>query len=101
MSHFSETLVYLRKRENMSQQELADKLGVVKSSISMYENGARKPSFETLEAIAEFFNVSLSTLVGDKQNQTSLTEDEARLIEWWRTLPEEKKKAILTLSEYS
>lgn len=31
----------------------------------------------------------------------SLTEDEARLIEWWRTLPEEKKKAILTLSEYS
>ncbi len=29
----------------------------------------------------------------------SLTEDEARLIEWWRTLPEEKKKAILNLSK--
>lgn len=29
----------------------------------------------------------------------SLTEDEARLIEWWRTLPEEKQKAILNLSK--
>lgn len=102
MSHFSNTLVFLRKREGLSQQELADKLGVVKSSISMYENDARKPSFEMLETIADFFNVSMSTLVGDREKTNdTLTDEEVRLIEWWRTLPEDKKKAILTLAEHS
>ena len=55
MASFKEMLKYLRMRENLSQSELADKLGVAKSTISMYEVGKREPDFETLEAIADFF----------------------------------------------
>lgn len=66
MNRFSDMLSYLRKREGWSQQELAGKLGVAKSTISMYENGARKPSFEMLEAIADLFNINMSTLVGQE-----------------------------------
>ena len=64
MGTFADMLSYLRRREHLSQQELAEKLGLAKSTISMYEKGARKPSFEVLEAIADYFNVNMDTLVG-------------------------------------
>lgn len=64
MSGFSEMLAYLRKREGLSQQELADKLGVTRSRIGMYETAKREPDFESLEAIADFFNVDMDYLLG-------------------------------------
>lgn len=64
MASFSEMLKYLRSRESLSQSELADKLGVAKSTISMYEVGKREPDFETLEAIADLFNVDMNFLLG-------------------------------------
>lgn len=64
MSKFSDTLVYLRKRDKLSQQELALKLGVSRSVVGMYETDQRMPSFEVLEAIADTFNVNIDFLVG-------------------------------------
>lgn len=64
MALFKEMLKYLRGRENLSQAELAEKLGVAKSTISMYEVGKREPDFETLEAIADLFNVDMNFLLG-------------------------------------
>lgn len=64
MSKFSDTLVYLRKRDNISQQELANKIGMSRSIIGMYESDQRMPSFEVLEAIADVFNVNIDFLVG-------------------------------------
>lgn len=64
MSGFSEMLTYLRKREGYSQQELSEKLSVSRSAISMYESGKREPDYETLEELADFFNVNMSTLLG-------------------------------------
>ena len=61
MTYIGSRLRYLRKFENVTQQQLADKLGVAKSTISMYENGQREPDFETLEALADFFNVEMRT----------------------------------------
>lgn len=64
MSKFSDTLIYLRKRAGISQQELADKISVSRSLIGMYEAGQRMPSVEVLEAIADTFNVNIDFLVG-------------------------------------
>lgn len=64
MASFKEMLKYLRLREKLSQADLADRLGVAKSTISMYEVGKREPDFETLEAIADFFNVDMNFLLG-------------------------------------
>lgn len=64
MALFKDMLKYLRSRENLSQAELAEKLGVAKSTISMYEVGKREPDFETLEAIADLFNVDMNFLLG-------------------------------------
>ena len=64
MSDFGSTLIALRKNHNMTQRELAEALNVSKSTISMYENGTRKPSFEVLGVIADYFNVDMDVLVG-------------------------------------
>lgn len=64
MAEFKDMLKYLRERENLSQKQLADKLNISASTISMYEVGSRQPNFETEEAIADFFNVDLNTLRG-------------------------------------
>ncbi|WP_101698537.1 helix-turn-helix domain-containing protein [Clostridium minihomine] len=61
---FSNTLKQLRKNKGLTQAELAQELGMSKSSISMYEIGAREPDFETLEAFADYFNVDMNYLTG-------------------------------------
>lgn len=64
---FSEILKELRKREGLTQEQLAKNCGISKSAISMYENGNRTPDFETLEVFADYFNVNLSYLIGESQ----------------------------------
>lgn len=64
MIKFNSRLKYLREYANISQQTLADKIGISKSSINMYERGEREPGLETLEAIADFFNCDMDYLLG-------------------------------------
>lgn len=61
---FSNTLKQLRKNKGITQADLAQELGLSKSTISMYEIGAREPDFETLEAFADYFNVDMNYLTG-------------------------------------
>lgn len=68
MGKFKEMLQYLRKRNNLSQNELAQKLGLAASTIGMYETGKREPNIETLEAIADYFNVDMNFLLGEPEN---------------------------------
>ena len=64
MSDFAARFKSLRIRDGLTQDELAKKLKISKSAISMYENGNREPDFETLELIADFFNVDMNYLLG-------------------------------------
>lgn len=72
MSKFGERLKLLREHKNMSQSDLAHVLNVVPSTIGMYEQGKREPSFEKMEQLAELFMVSLDYLMGrtDDKNRT-------------------------------
>jgi len=63
---FPDVLRRLRANKGWSQEELGDRLGLAKSTISMYENGIREPSLEILEAIADTFNVDMNTLTDSK-----------------------------------
>lgn len=67
MAQFDKILKLLRSEKNMSQQELADALGISKSSINMYERGDRQPNLDMLEKIAEYFNVTVDYLLGITQ----------------------------------
>lgn len=60
---FGRRLRQLRLDAQLTQEQLADALHMKKSTISMYENGRREPrELETLEAVADFFNVDMNTL---------------------------------------
>lgn len=61
---FGSILKELRRSEKETQQELATALGVSRSTISMYESELREPNFETLEAVADHYNVDMNFLTG-------------------------------------
>lgn len=75
MSAFSENLRRLRKEKCLSQEQLANYIGVSKSSINMYERGEREPSFETTEAIADFFNVNFDFLLGRENPLATISDN--------------------------
>ncbi|MGI6361483.1 MAG: helix-turn-helix domain-containing protein [Bacillota bacterium] len=63
---FANVFKTLRIKKELTQDQLAKQLKISKSAISMYENGNREPDFETLEIIADFFNVSMDVLLDKK-----------------------------------
>lgn len=67
MGNFAQVFRNLRTKSNLTQQEMADKLNISRSSIGMYEKGEREPSFELLEAIADYFNVDMNYLLGKSE----------------------------------
>ena len=71
MGNFQNIFKRLRTSSGLTQAEMAEKLGISRSTIGMYETGAREPDFETLEKIADFFNVDTDYLLG-RTNQTTL-----------------------------
>ena len=77
---FKGRLKELRQQRGLSQSDLAKKLNISKSTISMLEVGARQPSIEMLEQIADFFNVSLDYLNGKEDGSVYyLTPETAEL----------------------
>ena len=63
--NFSEKLAALRRREGLSQEQLADRLGVTRQSVSKWESGAAAPELPKLVALSELFHVSVDYLVKD------------------------------------
>lgn len=52
----------LRKEKNMTQQELADKLGVTDRAVSHWENGRRLPDYSLLKDLCEILSISINEL---------------------------------------
>ena len=91
---FKDMLKRLREERGLSQDELARLTQLSKSTISMYENGNREPKFETLEVIADFFNVDMNTLLDKKQPIMALTQQEETHIKKYRQLDADGKEEI-------
>ena len=62
---FCEKLTDLRRRSGMSQEQLADRLGVTRQSVSKWESGTAMPELVKLISLSEFFDVSVDYLVKD------------------------------------
>lgn len=70
MAKFQVILKELRSSKGLTQSELAQQLRISRSTIGMYESGSREPDFETLELIADYFNVDTDYLLG-RTNKTT------------------------------
>lgn len=85
MVDFGSTLKELRIQANLTQKQLANRIGVTKSVISYYELQERYPSPEVLIKLANIFHVSTDYLLGRKTNQTldisGLNDEDIQLIQ--------------------
>ena len=71
--NFGKKIKELRKKNNLSQAELADKIGVTQKTICNYENGTRFPKGQKIiNGFADIFDVSIDYLLND----TDIDEDE-------------------------
>lgn len=61
---FAQRLRDLRSQNDMTQQELADSTHIARSTLAMYEYGKRRPDFEILDKLADYFDVSFDYLLG-------------------------------------
>ncbi len=78
--NFATNLQKLRKKENMSQESLAEKLDVTRQSVSKWESGATYPEMDKLIAICKIFNVDMDTLVnGDVSAEKEKKDKEASI----------------------
>ena len=69
-----ERIYKLRNERNMTQEQLAEKLGVTRQSISKWEGNLVKPEIEKLKAMAKLFDVSLDDLISDETAETKTTK---------------------------
>lgn len=75
----NENIRTLRKNKGVSQEEMAESLAVVRQTISKWEKGLSVPDAEMLVRIAEYFEVSVSELLGEKI-QVQKESDELKLL---------------------
>ena len=68
---FNENLKYLRKREGMTQEDLAEKLNVSRQSVTKWESGQALPDIEKVKEIAYMFSVSVDALIGDIESKST------------------------------
>ena len=72
---FNEKLQKLRKEQNLTQEELAEKLFVSRTAISKWESGRGYPSIDSLKVIAKFFHITIDELIGSEEIITLAEQD--------------------------
>lgn len=92
MLSFSDNLRRLREDAHLTQAQLANNTGLKRSSINNYENDLRRPDFETLEILADYFNVDMNLLL---RGSSPYSETEETLIDFFRDLNEEGQHKLL------
>ena len=63
-----------RENKNMTQNEIADILGVKSATVSKYESGTLEPNIESLKKLAEIFEVSVDELLNDEQDRFDISK---------------------------
>lgn len=74
-----EKIAKLRKDKNISQEALAEMLGLSRQSVSKWENGSALPTMENLSRLANIFDVPVSYLLDDTQQENRTVKTEAPL----------------------
>ena len=94
--NFNENLKEARLKSGISQKDLAENIGVAKSTYSLYESGKREPNVDTIKKIASSLNVSADTLLGIDNEPTTLA---AHFVFPLRRLPAGRRKLSFQIME--
>ena len=90
----------LRKENNLTQEQLAEKLGVTQRSVSRWENGNTLPDISLLIELADYYDVDLHELLNDERKSTEMNEDlKETLVKVADYADTEKKNSAIRLGE--
>ena len=94
-----------RKEKNLTQEQLAERLGISNKTVSKWENGKCMPDYSIIESLCKELNINLSELLSgkekDAENETRYTEEQVALLlqkteQLEMEKKQEKKKNITT-----
>lgn len=74
-------LKLLRKQHNLSQKEIGNIFHASQNTVSQWENGTRKPSYDIIKEIADYFDVSVDYLLGRQEQLPELNSKDKREIQ--------------------
>ena len=113
---FKDRLKDLRQTKALTQSDLANAIQSTKQAISQYERGIRRPDFETLNALCDFFNVSTDYLLGKsdvtlrfvdteglkalEENIKTLRQDQKDLLADFETLTADQQDAVRNIIKH-
>lgn len=84
MVNMGERIKTLRNKNNLTQSQVAQRLGVANSAVSAYESGTRYPTYETLIKLARMYHVSTDYLLGVAPRKgvdvNGLTDEQTELL---------------------
>jgi len=99
-----------RRLNGLTQEGLAKKVGISRSALSHYEKDRREPDYETLDELADFFEVSTDFLLGRTDKQKETTNDELEkllkdpqtnlMFNGWKEMSEEERKEAIRMINY-
>ncbi|WP_082593479.1 helix-turn-helix domain-containing protein [Paenibacillus sp. Soil766] len=75
---YGDRIALLREKRGLTQEDLSVKIGISRASLSHYETNRREPDYETINKIANFFNVSIDYLLGRTNHQQTVLEEDVR-----------------------
>ena len=73
MNDCGQRISELRKKNNLTQLELGNKLNVTAQAVSKWENGASEPDIDTLRKISSLFNISIDELLSNELPQAEVS----------------------------
>lgn len=102
MSKVGDRIRVLRIKRGLSQSRLADAVGLKRSAIGNYERGIRVPDLDTIEAFADYFDVSIADITGREETEAVLeadmpSPDEWKLLHGLRSMPSNEAKVIMNM----
>lgn len=74
----SKRLKLLRAQTPYSQEEIANKIGVARTTYAMYEQGKREPDNETIEKLADYYDVTIDYLYGRTDNPNRISDKDEK-----------------------
>ena len=96
---FGSNLERIRKDRKISQAKLGTVLGLTQQMISSYEKDLSSPNIEVLTKIADYFNVSIDTLIGHVVNKPEANTSEARFFRFFENLSEVDRERCITITQ--
>lgn len=80
MQKFSGNLKKFRKQKKLTQEELANRIGVIRATYWAYEKGSIMPPYEKLEQLADIFGITIDELMGRETDKSDISDDLSKLI---------------------